>query len=95
MADIEKIQDQQLVNTAGGMNAGRWVTVGGLQTGYLAMRTQPRYDFDNEIRGSESYNGQALQVTGSYVTGSDGRTYVWVYNPRTGVSGWVNAAFVY
>ena len=95
MAELEKVADQELEKTAGGVNAGGWATVNGLQTGYLAMRTQPKYDYNNEIRGSESYNGQVLQITGSYVTGADGKTYVWVYNPRSGMSGWANASFLY
>lgn len=95
MAEMKKLNDQELEATAGGYGEGRWVTVNGLQTGYLALRRQPRYDYDNEIRGSESYNGQVLQITGGYTTGTDGRTYVWVYNPRSGASGWANAQYLY
>ena len=94
MAEIEKMSDQELESTAGGFAAGTWVTVRGLQTGYLALRTAPTYDYKNEIRGSESANGQPLQITGGYTVGADGRTYVWVYNPRSGMSGWTNAAFL-
>ncbi len=95
MAEIEKLDNQQLEEIAGGaFTPGGWVTVCGLQTGYLALRTSPGYDYNNEIRGSESYNGQPLQVTGGYTFGSDGKTYVWVYNPRSGRSGYVNAAFL-
>ena len=95
MAEMEKLKDQELEATAGGFSQGEWVTVRGLQTGYLALRTQPTYDYNNEIRGSESYNGQVLQITGGYAPGSDGRTYVWVYNPRSGMSGWTNAQYLY
>ena len=94
MADIENVKDQELEGVAGGISRDGWATVYGLQTGYLALRTRPGYDAANEIRGSESYNGDPLQITGSYVTGFDGRTYVWVYNPRSGRSGWVNAKFL-
>ena len=95
MAEIEKLDNQQLEEIAGGaFTPGGWVTVSKLQTGYLALRTAPGYDYNNEIRGSESYNGQTLQVTGGYAYGSDGKTYVWVYNPRSGRSGYVNAAFL-
>lgn len=89
------LSSEQLEKVAGGVDMYGWATVYGLQTGYLALRTSPGYDFNNEIRGSESYNGDRLQITGSYTTGFDGRTYVWVYNPRSGRSGWVNAAFLY
>ncbi len=95
MAEIEKLDNQQLEEIAGGaFTPGGMVTVCGLQTGYLALRTTPCYDYNNEIHGSESYNGQTLQVTGGYTFGSDGKTYVWVYNPRSGRSGYVNAAFL-
>ena len=94
MAELNKMNDQELESVAGGFAAGTWVTVSGLRTGYLALRTKPTYDYDNEIRGSESYNGQVLQITGGYTIGSDGRTYVWVYNPRAGMSGWTNAQYL-
>ena len=97
MAEINKMGEQELETVAGGNYGGgngSWVTVRGLQTGYLALRTTPTYDFSNEIRGSESYNGQPLQITGGYAYGSDGKTYVWVYNPRSGRSGWTNAAYL-
>ena len=89
------LTNEQLEKVAGGVDMYGWATVWGLQTGYLALRTSPGYDINNEIRGSESYNGDRLQITGSYTTGFDGRTYVWVYNPRTGRSGWTNASFLY
>ena len=98
MSDMEKMNDMEMDTVAGGNyggpNTGNWVTVRGLQTGYLALRSQPNYDYNNEIRGSESYNGDPLQITGGYATGFDGRTYVWVFNPRSGRSGWVNAKFL-
>ena len=94
MAEFEKMNEQELEEVAGGFSAGTWVTVRGLQTGYLALRTAPNYDYANEIRGSESYNGQILQITGGYSVGPDGRAYVWVFNPRSGMSGWTNAHFL-
>ena len=98
MTDIRKMNEQEAANVAGGVegyNYGNgWRTVKNLQGGYLALRTAPCYDYNNEIRGSESYNGQQLQITGSYVQGTDGRTYVWVYNPRSGMSGYVNASYL-
>ena len=94
MEKMEKMSDQGLEGVAGGVTQDGWATVSGLETGYLALRSRPCYDYNNEIRGSESYNGDRLKITGSWTTGSDGRNYVWVYNPRSGMSGWVNAAFV-
>ena len=94
MAEFGKMSEQELEGVAGGFAAGAWVTVKGLQTGYLALRTASKYDYANEIRGSESVNGQLLQITGGYTVGPDGRTYVWVFNPRSGMSGWTNAQYL-
>ena len=73
MAEIIHQNDQEMEKVAGGVGRDGWATVSGLQTGYLALRTKPGYDYANEILGSESYNGDALQITGSYVTGFDGK----------------------
>ena len=94
MADIENVKDAELESVAGGITRDGWATVSGLQTGYLALRSRPGYDYGNEIRGSASHNGDSLQITGGSTTGFDGKTYVWVYNPRSGMSGWVNASFL-
>ena len=94
MSEINKQPDQELEQVVGGVSQDGWTVVTGLQTGYLALRTQPGYDYNNEIRGSESYNGDPLQITGTYAIGFDGKTYVWVYNPRSARSGWVNASFL-
>jgi len=94
MSELTRMNEQELEEIAGGFAAGTWVTVTGLKTGYLALRTAPNYDYKNEIRGSESGNGQILQITGGYTGGPDGRTYVWVFNPRSGMSGWTNAQFL-
>ena len=91
MAEFEKMNEQELESVAGGFSTGTWVTVSGLQTGYLALRTAPNYDYANEIRGSESYNGQILQITGGDRAGPDGRVYVWGFNPRSGMSGRAHA----
>ena len=90
----KKLNDAELEAVAGGYSKDGWVTVTGLHAGFLALRSEAGYDRENEILGSESYNGQVLQITGGYAPGSDGRTYVWVYNPRTGKSGWVNARYI-
>ena len=92
--DIKNINDQELEEVAGGVTRDGWAIVSGLQTGYLALRSRAGYDYANEIRGSESYNGDSLQITGGSTVGPDGKTYVWVYNPRSQQSGWVNASFL-
>ena len=95
MDKIELKSDLELEKVAGGRgDKDGWCTVKGLHKGFLALRTAPGYDYNNEIRGSESYNGDKLQITGSYTTGFDGETYVWVFNPRTGMSGWTNARYL-
>ena len=95
MKDMKNVNEQDLENVSGGYSYDSgWRMVMGLQSGYLAMRTYPSYDYSNEIRGCELYNGDTVQITGSWVQGSDGRTYVWVYSPKTGTSGYVNAAYI-
>ena len=96
---IEELKKEELEQVAGGKELGQsrlsgWVTVAGLEKGYLALRTAPYYDSKNEILGSESYNGYTLLITGGYAWGADGRQYVWVYNPLTGMSGYTNASFL-
>ncbi len=94
--DIKKVNEEVLEEVAGGnaVGYGYWYTVSGLQTGYLAMRTAPTYDYSNEIRGSELYNGDRVQLTGGFVNGYDGRTYAMVFSPKTGTSGYVNSSFL-
>ena len=94
----DKLNDQKLEDVAGG--AGFYPNnpdrrrVSGLQTGYLAMRSAPTYDFGNEIRGAELYNGDVVFIRGAYTQGYDGRTYVTVFAPKNGVTGYVNASFL-
>lgn len=59
-----------------------------VDTGYLALRTAPAYEEANEI--GELYNGDSVEITGGY-SGS----YVWVYSPKYGCSGYVNSNFLY
>ncbi len=94
MTEMKQQSEFELEKVAGGAGRDGWVTVFNLQRGYLALRTRPGYDYNNEIRGSESYNGDLLQITGGYAVGFDGKPYVWVYTPRTGRSGWTNASFL-
>ena len=99
MTDIKKMNEQDLENVAGGYgyDAG-WRTVRGIQSGYLAIRTAPAADYYNEINHIGLQNGDKVQITGSYMkgTGFGGTqaTYVWVYAPKFGISGYVNAAFI-
>ncbi len=92
--DEKKLQDAELEQVSGGYSRDGWVTVTGLHKGFLALRTQAGYDYNNEIKGSESYNGDKLKITGGSTVGFDGETYIWVYNPRTGKSGWTNARYL-
>ncbi len=94
------LNEQDLEGVAGGkkltaaVGIGEWMTVTGLQTGVLALRTQPNYDYSNEMKGSELYNGDRVQIKSKPVQGSDGRTYVKVYSPKSGKTGYVNYAFL-
>ena len=91
----DRLNNQELEEASAGYGGGsNRRRVSGLQTGYLAMRTAPTYDYGNEIRGAELYNGDIVYICGAYVTGGDGRPYVWVTSQRNGVSGYVNANFL-
>ena len=97
MADLEKINDCELQDIAGGKshhNSSTRRVVAYLQRGYLAMRTAPTYDYSNEIRGAELYNGDTVYISGETVKGYDGKTYVWVYSPKSGVYGYVNKSYL-
>ena len=58
-------------------------------TGYLALRTAPAYDYSNEI--GELYTGDTVTVTAS---GTANGKYWWVYSPKLGKSGYVNADYL-
>ena len=97
MSELNKINDMEVENVSGGnggYNSNGYRTVCGLQTGYLAIRTAPTYDYNNEIRGSELYNGDQVIVLGTPVAGSDGRTYIYIQAVKNGTKGYVNAAFL-
>ena len=98
MSEMNKINPEELEGVAGGAAAtGVWKTVTGLTGGYLAIRTAPAADYNNEINHIGLHNGDKVQITGSRVQGSGfggPATYVWVYAPKFGVSGYVNAAFI-
>ena len=96
MAELNKINEMEVENVTGGngYEANGYRTVSGVQTGYLAIRTAPTYDYANEIRGSELNNGDQVILMGVPVVGSDGRTYVYVQAVKNGTQGYVNAKFL-
>ena len=97
MAEFEKLNEEELEEVSGGVvktAVNEWRMIGRLQTGVLAMRTQPNYDYSNEIKGAELVNGDKVQIKGSPVQGADGRTYTKVYSPKSGKTGYVNASFI-
>ena len=75
--------------TAQNMNAsaGAWKTVY-VTEGFLALRTAPDYNAGNVI--GQLYTGDSVQLIGGSTSGS----YVQVYSPKFGTSGWVNAGFL-
>ena len=98
MTDINKINDQELENVAGGAGGGTMRVVANLQDGYLAIRTAPAYRYENEIKSCKLYNGDVVEVTGGYVKGTGinntPATYAYVYAPKGNVSGYVNAYYL-
>lgn len=97
MAELNKINEMEVENVTGGAsgyNSNGYRTVCGLKTGWLAIRTAPTYDYANEIRGAELYNGDQVILLGSPVTGSDGRNYVYVQAVKNNVQGYVNANYL-
>ena len=94
--NIEKkmMTDDELSTVAGGQQGwwgtydGPWRRVANLQTGYLALRNYPSYDYANEI--GQLYNGDWIQLCGSHTTTG----YAWVYSERLDRSGWVNGNFI-
>ncbi len=67
-------------------NTGAWKTVY-VTSGYLALRSFPTYDSANEI--GQLNTGDRVQIVGA-VSGS----YITVYSPKHGTTGWVNAGFL-
>ena len=65
---------------------GTWKTVY-VQSGYLALRNAPSYNRGNEI--GQLNTGDRVQIEGE-ASGS----YIYVYSPKYGTSGWVNAGFL-
>ena len=81
--------DNNWTGTAQNLNntgRGAWKTVY-VSSGYLALREAPFYDAGTEI--GQLYTGDTVQIEGE-ATGS----YIYVYSPKYGTSGWVNAGFL-
>ena len=98
---MEKITNEDLEKVTGGRaEIGNYRTVGNVtaEMGYLAIRTEPAARYENEIQSCKLQNGDRVQITGGYVNGTgfgdSPALYVWVYAPKAGVSGYVNAAYL-
>jgi hypothetical protein len=99
-----KMNNQELTQVAGGregkvgIEEGPMKTVHGLQTGWLALRSEPRYDAKNEI--GQLYNDDVVQVMGNDAIAfhdfdkAEYTGYTWVYSKRLNKSGWVNSRFI-
>ena len=81
--------DNNWTGTAANMNnqTGAWKTVK-VDSGYLALRRDTAYDQSNVI--GQLYTGDQVEIQGSGCQGS----YVFVYSPKYGCNGWVNAGFL-
>jgi len=101
--EFKMVSEEELEKIAGGVDGmvglydGPYKTVSGIQTGYLALRSDPSYNARNEI--GQLNNGDRVKVCGNdAITDHDfdkGYTsYTWVYSPRLNKSGWVNSRFI-
>ena len=81
--------DNNWTGTAANMNTqiGAWKTVK-VDSGYLALRRDTAYEQSNVI--GQLYTGDQVEIQGSGCQGS----YVFVYSPKYGCNGWVNAGFL-
>lgn len=81
--------DNNWTGTAANMNSqtGAWKTVK-VDSGYLALRRDCTYERSNVI--GQLYTGDQVEIQGSGAAGS----YVFVYSPKYGCNGWVNAGFL-
>ncbi|MBQ4176215.1 MAG: hypothetical protein II640_01980, partial [Lachnospiraceae bacterium] len=84
--------DNNWTGTAANMNANAdvntWKTVR-VNSGYLALRNDATYAQSNEI--GQLNNGDQVEIEGTGAAGS----YVYVYSPKYGRCGWVNAGFLF
>ena len=81
--------DNNWTGTVANMNnqIGTWKRVK-VDSGYLALRRDCTYDQSNEI--GQLHTGDQVEIQGSGAAGS----YVFVYSPKYGCNGWVNAGFL-
>ena len=101
MKEMDQVNEQNLESVAGGNGYGTapvFMTVANLQSGYLALRNAPSYNYNNEVVHAGPVIGELVQVTGGSVmgTGMTGEPckYIWVYYAKLGVSGYANANFL-
>ena len=81
--------DNNWTQKAANMDAtarGTWKTVY-VNSGYLALRDAASYDSSDEI--GQLYTGDTVLIDGEYIG-----SYIYVYSPKYGTSGWVNAGFL-
>ena len=92
----EALSDDSLEDISGGAGATKktFRKVAGLKSGYLAIRSEPCYDYKNEKRGHELYNGDVVQVLRASKTGTDGRPYTYVKSLKDDCKGYVNSNFL-
>ncbi len=79
--------NKNYLTSTSGQTTGTAKTVCNITSGYLALRTAAAYDYANEI--GELYNGDVV-----YYSGSSSNGYAWVYSPKHGRSGYVNANYI-
>lgn len=104
MNEFKKVTPEELEKISGGVDGmvglydGPYKTVHGLQSGWLALRSKPCYNANNEI--GKLYNGYKVKVCGNgafaeHDFDKGGATnYIWVYSPDLNKSGWVNSRFI-
>ena len=99
MTDVlKKLRADELETVTGG-NAGLyyndgWRTVYGAPGGMLPILSSPGNDPANAVSGSSLSDGDRVQITGAAVQGNDGYSYIWVFSPKTGISGYVNSSYL-
>ncbi len=101
--DMKKMNNVELNQVNGGVDGmvglydGEYKTVSGLRAGYLAIRNDPCYKYENEI--GKLYNGDKVKICGNgafadHDFGGRQTGYIWVYAPSVNKSGWVNSSFL-